>query len=368
MNILGCVSNVALLSCLLIFADARVSAAQSMRARIEADWLRQAEAWWPRPAPTQADAAGAVDGVKDGKYAFHTGQDANPWWQVDLGEAQPITRIVVFNRLDYAPGLHNADNLLILVSDDAKQWRQIYDNQGKHFDGVLGVPAFADEAADKSKRVETSPDLPPKGGTTNPPPLEVKFKDGEVRTRYVRLQIPSDKPIFFHLDEVEIYGPADPAKNLALRQPADQSSVSQWSTSKISGPKLAAAVTPEVIRHFVERGRLLAAELKQVGVETMAFEREFDDVAMRLASISEIRNPRSEIRSASGDSAIRNSAGAGTAIGHAGLSTSSPSPRPSPAGRGSRGSQPGEQTGSLGSVQSLTAGLPLPAGEGRGEG
>ena len=153
----------------------------SMRAEIEADWLRQAEAWWPRPSPTQGDAAGAVDGVKDGKYAFHTAQEPNPWWQVDLGASLPIARIVVFNRLDYAPGLHNADTLRILVSDDGNQWRPIHDQQGKHFGGIAGAA-----------------------------PLEVKFSDRAVRARFVRLQILSAAPIFFHLDEVEVYGPGDP--------------------------------------------------------------------------------------------------------------------------------------------------------------
>ena len=152
---------------------------------------------------TQSDAAGAVDGVKDGKYAFHTGGDPNPWWQVDLGSVQSIARIVVYNRLDYAPGLHNADKLLILTSDDGRQWTLRYDNQGRHFGGVSGAP-----------------------------PLEVVFPAGEVQARFVRLQIPSGQPIFFHLDEVEIYGPADATKNLALHQPADQSSLSQWSTAE----------------------------------------------------------------------------------------------------------------------------------------
>jgi len=153
--------------------------------------------------PTAQEAAGAVDGVKDGKYAFHTGQEPNPWWQVDLGTSQPIAKIVVWNRLDYEPGLHNADNLLILTSDDGTAWTQRYDNGGKFFGGVgMGKP------------------------------LEVAFKAGEVKARFVRLQVRSAAPIFLHLDEVEVFGPADPAKNIALKQPARQSSLSQWSRGK----------------------------------------------------------------------------------------------------------------------------------------
>ncbi|MBI5688020.1 MAG: discoidin domain-containing protein [Verrucomicrobia bacterium] len=228
---------------------ATVATSASMREQIEADWLRQAEAWREETALTQADAAGAVDGVKDGKYAFHTAHEPNPWWQVDLGEPLPIGRIVIFNRLDYAPGLHNADSLRILASDDGKQWRLIHDQKGKHFGGISGAP-----------------------------PLEVKFQPGEVKARFVRLQIPSAKPIYFHLDEVEIYGSTEPSKNLALHRPATQSSLSRWSKKAAPGPPDMAAA----INHFIERGRRLATDLKHRGVDTAAYEREFDEVAVRF--------------------------------------------------------------------------------------
>ncbi len=146
---------------------------------------------------TAADASGAVDGVKNGLYAFHTGGDANPWWQVDLGARQRIAKIVVYNRLDYAPGLHNADNLLILTSDDGVNWTPRHQNHGFF------------------------------GGVAMAPPLTVEFKD--LAARFVRLQIPSPTGILFHLDEVEVYGPDDPAKNLALHRPARQSTLSIWS-------------------------------------------------------------------------------------------------------------------------------------------
>ena len=220
--------------------------ADSMRDQIEADWLRQTEAWQDKTTETRADAAGAVDGMKNGKYAFHTAYEPNPWWQVDLGASQPIARIVVFNRLDYAPGLHNADTLRILASDDGKQWRQIHDQRGNHFGGIFGAP-----------------------------PLEVKFQQREVCARFVRLQIPSAKPVFFHLDEVEIYGPEEPDRNLALHRPATQSSLSQWSKKAAPDPPDMVAATG----HFIERGRRLAADLKLHGVDTAAFEREFDGAA-----------------------------------------------------------------------------------------
>jgi len=248
------------LAALVLLGAAGASAGDSMRAAIEADWLRQAEAWRPRPPLSQADAAGAVDGVKDGKYAFHTGQEPHPWWQVDLGATHALARVVVFNRLDYAPGLHNADTLRILVSTNGTSWRLVHDQGGRHFGGVQGAP-----------------------------PLEARFPAGSVQARWVRLQIPSAQPVFFHLDEVEVYGEADPARNLALRRPADQSSVSIWSVSKLPAPSGGEVITREAIRHFVERGRRVAEELRHAGVDVSAAVRAFDAAAAALAREAELR-------------------------------------------------------------------------------
>jgi len=66
---------------------------------------------------TKSDATGGCDGVKDGKYGFHPWLDKDPWWQVDLGAPTDIASVVVYNRLDYAPCLHNANNLRILTSE-----------------------------------------------------------------------------------------------------------------------------------------------------------------------------------------------------------------------------------------------------------
>ncbi len=228
-----------------------------MQANVEHDWVLQAEALdaWRRGVQhgrvtaTQDDAAGAVDGVKNGKYAFHTGAEPDPWWQVDLGQPVSLARFVVFNRLDYEPGLHNADGLIVLTSLDGQAWVGCYDNQGKHFGGVSGAP-----------------------------PLDVTFEPGEVTARFVRLQIPSKQPIFLHLDEVEVYAADDPGRNLALGKPADQSSLSPWSTAKVTGPQPNTPLeypTGEI----VARGRLLAEDLQQAGVDTSPFQEELSDVA-----------------------------------------------------------------------------------------
>jgi len=213
--------------------------------------------------PTWADAAGVVDGVKNGKYGFHTDKEPDPWWQVDLGQPTTIGRIVVYNRLDYEPGLHNADNLSILVSGDGKQWKQIHDNQGRHFGGVSGAP-----------------------------PLEVTFKSDPPRARFVRIQIPSREPIWFHLDEVEVYCPDEPKKNIALKRPADQSSVSQWSTAKVAAKATAGIEgSTHPVADVVQRGRRLAGDLRDAGVDTGPFEKELGDVLVRLQKLSKDAEP-----------------------------------------------------------------------------
>ena len=168
----------------------------------------------------------------------------------------PLARVVVYNRLDYAPGLHNADTLIVLTSDDGRTWTKRYDNQGKHFGGISGAK-----------------------------PLEVTFRPGEVKARFVRLQIPSPQPIFLHLDEVEDlrrgrsgdeYRPAQAGRS---EQPQHLVDVEAAPRPPAAGP--VPLPTAEVLR----RGRLLAADLKQAGLDTAPFERELDAVAARLAEL-----------------------------------------------------------------------------------
>lgn len=229
------------------------------REQIEADWLKQAEvrrAKPSKPVTTAADAAGAVDGITNGKYGFHTAQEAHPWWQVDLTTPTAIARIIVYNRQDYAPGLHNADNLVVLTSDDATSWTERYRHNGTLFGGFNGKD-----------------------------PLIVSFKDGELRARYVRLQLPDDEPMYLHLDEVEVYAASDPAKNIALGKPADQSSLSQWSTCKLKEESDTEAGTFPT-EDFIARARRLAADLRNAGVDTTADEHALSSVKTDLARLA----------------------------------------------------------------------------------
>ena len=219
--------------------------------QIEADWLAQdvvrhlPGSSWGRgdvPATTAQDAAGGCDGVKDGTYGFHTNRDPRPWWQVDLGKSSAIDRVVIYNRCD-GNVEERAAQLEVLVSEDGKRWRRIYQHDGSRFLGHKGSV-----------------------------PLTVRAR-GE-RGRWVRLQLP--QPGYLHLDEVEVYGVGS-EENVARRKPADQSSVSPWSKAK-PGPPAPLPAPQYHVAEAVDRGLKLAADLELRGV----------DVSAQVAALREI--------------------------------------------------------------------------------
>jgi hypothetical protein len=116
------------------------------------------------------DAQGAVDGVINGGYAFHTGNQANPWWQVDLGAPYRLSEVRLYNRLDCCG--ERARTVQILLSEDGRAWRTAYRHNGSVFGGKDGKPL-------------------------------VVSLNGET-ARHVRLRL--NEPNWFHLDEVEVMG------------------------------------------------------------------------------------------------------------------------------------------------------------------
>ena len=232
-----------------LLAVAAPSTGGQLDGQLEADWLLQVarrgqEAGRARAGrvTTTADAAGGVDGVKNGRWGFHTENENDPWWHVDLGEARPLVRLVIYNRCDGGAGIAaRAARLIVRLSDDGKAWREACRHDGTVF---YGVP-------DKK-------------------PLSIPLKNA--RARFVRIQLPGRS--YFHLDEVEVYAAGDPRKNIALGRPADQSSTSQWSASR--GPVREPSSFP--IAETVGRGRRLAADLRRQGVDTRPSEREMDAV------------------------------------------------------------------------------------------
>ncbi len=208
-------------------------------AQIEADWLLQdslrndpaAQQLVGKTVLPEEDAVGALDGVKDGAWGFHTEHEPDPWWQVDLGEPVALDQMLLFNRCH--PGMSiRAAEVKVLLSDDGKTFTQAYQHDGTDF---LGQPD--DE------------------------PLAIKLAGA--KARYLRLQLPGTE--YFHLDEVEIY-PVGSQQNIGLGKSATQSSTSTWSVkhSKI-----------EAVRQFamdlvLERGEKLAENLQQMGTDVRA--------------------------------------------------------------------------------------------------
>ena len=117
------------------------------------------------------DAQGAINGVKNGGFGFHTNEEINPWWQVDLGADYKLENVVLYNREDCCS--ERARTVQVLLSSDGVNFQKIYAHNGSIFGGV------------NSKR-----------------PLNVSING--VLARYVRLQLAERNA--FHLDEVEVYG------------------------------------------------------------------------------------------------------------------------------------------------------------------
>ena len=79
------------------------------------------------------DAAGAVDGIIDGGYNFHTAERGEqPWWRVDLGKSVTLDRVVIWNRVSL---WQRARTITVSVSDDARTWREVYRHDGSQFLG-----------------------------------------------------------------------------------------------------------------------------------------------------------------------------------------------------------------------------------------
>ena len=115
------------------------------------------------------DGHGAVDGVINGKFGFHTDEEKNPWWQVDLGRVEGISEVVVY-RLDCCS--ERSQHLVALISEDGEHWREVYAHNGPAFGGRDGRP------------------------------LHILVNDDG---RFVRLRLREEHQAF-HLDEVQVLG------------------------------------------------------------------------------------------------------------------------------------------------------------------
>jgi len=226
------------------------------QARVEADWLLQDARRLAKPAAAvspAADAAGGVDGVKNGQWGFHTACENNPWWQVDLQQSVSLGRVVIWNRCDPAMAARN-NRIQVLGSEDGKTFKLLYQHDGTPFLG------FSDQR-----------------------PLSVPLH--ATTARYLRLALAGTS--YFHLDEVEVFATGS-SQNLALGKPATQSSVSPWSVAHVATGE----ATTMPLATVLERGLKLATSLRRLGANTDQAERTLREIASLGAAADMDANAR----------------------------------------------------------------------------
>jgi F5/8 type C domain len=78
-----------------------------------------------------------VLGLRGPGYAFHTAQEAQPWWMLDLKSIRRFDEVVIFNRIDAFRD--RATGIRVEISDDVSNWTPIWTNKYS-FGGVDGRP------------------------------------------------------------------------------------------------------------------------------------------------------------------------------------------------------------------------------------
>lgn len=263
-----------LIAALVLTAFSQASAID-MQPLLETEWIEEDERFRaadPPPEPrttevtTQLDAAGGCDGIKTGRFGFHTASgEIDPWWQVDLGEPILLDRVVVFNRTDAPPKRTAKIQVQVALDAEASEFTTVYQHNGQPFFGS------------KENR-----------------PLVIDLRGQNVTSRIVRLQIPGR--CSFALDEVEVYGQDDPKKNMALNRPADQKSIGPYSYPGTKGHEYTPPQTfePEHVefqlahaRAVIQRGRQLAERLRESGSQERiaSLVQQLEEVARRLDEV-----------------------------------------------------------------------------------
>jgi hypothetical protein len=143
---------------------------------------------WQKPAaqssaasggPPAEDAAGAVNGRPCGRHQFHTAVEQDPWWQVDLGAPTTIAEIRIFNTL--ADGMRDRfRRFRIAVGFDVESLVDVFTAEADIEVGGIDGRAFI-----------WRPEFSAWG-------------------RFVRITALGHTSL--HLDQIEIYGPPDPAR------------------------------------------------------------------------------------------------------------------------------------------------------------
>jgi len=116
---MSCCRTAFAVACLVAVAHGAIERVDpdTWRQMLERDWTVREEVLAATNRMSQltpaADAMGGCDGVKNGRWGFHTGLAQDPWWQVDLGQDRPLDRVLVWNRCDAEESARRATNLVV---------------------------------------------------------------------------------------------------------------------------------------------------------------------------------------------------------------------------------------------------------------
>ena len=141
---------------------------------------------WSNRDTVALDAQGAVDGALDVDYGFHTNEEKDPWWQVDLQGCFLLEEVRLYNRRHCA---HRLSFFSVLTSVDGIDWNVAY---RKLDDRVFG-------------ETEQAP--------------YVFGLDGDDPARFVRIRLDGNQPL--HFVECEILG-TEPAPDASAGDPDDR--------------------------------------------------------------------------------------------------------------------------------------------------
>jgi beta-galactosidase len=102
-------------------------------------------------------------------FAFHTDSEKAPWLIVDLKKSVPVSGLLIQNREDSL--FKRVNNLHVWVSDDKASWKQVFETKGAKKEWLVKL-------------------------------------DAPTTARYVKVgMLNGDKPEFFHLKGLRIFGP-----------------------------------------------------------------------------------------------------------------------------------------------------------------
>ena len=172
-----------------------------------------------------SDSAGAVNGRFTGQPQFHTSNEPEPWWMVDLGSIQSVGLIRIFNRID---------------SDVYRDRFRSFRIEGSA-DGINWLLIVREDLADAP------------GG------LDGRFYElavtGEPRCRFVR--IVQQLRDFLHLDQVQIFA----RRSTQIRPPAPDTDAADdccfWTLTTATGQELSQRLSD---------GRLVSYKVPPIGV------------------------------------------------------------------------------------------------------